>query len=162
MASVVEILPSAHIFVGADWRSKKRVFEQAGVAFENASGVPRDQFFSALMQRERLGSTCIGEDGAIPHGRLEGAGGPLCALALLKNPIQYGIGDGDGGAVRTLFFLIAPAGDETHLELLGMFAAMLSDAALIEGLHNCADGDSARALLARWEAARGRENAADG
>lgn len=154
MVSVSDILPSAHIFVGADWRSKKRVFEQAGVAFENASGVPRDRFFSALMRRERLGSTCVGEDGAIPHGRLEGAEKPLCALALLKNPIQYGIGDGDGGAVRTLFFLIAPPEGETHLQLLGTFAAMLSDSELIDGLHSCADGESARALLARWEAAR--------
>ena len=155
MTSVADILPAAHIFVAADWRSKKRVFEQASIAFENASGVARDKFFSALIERERLGSTFIGEDGAIPHGRLEGAAGPLCALALLKNPIQYGIGDGNGGAVRTLFFLIAPAGgEETHLEILGTFAAMLSDTALTDNLHRCPDGDSARTLLAQWEAAR--------
>ena len=161
MASVSAVLPAAHIFVGADWRSKKRVFEQASIAFENASGIARDKFFSALIQRERLGSTCIGEDGAIPHGRLEGANEPLCALALLKNPIQYGIGDGAGGAVRTLFFLIAPAGkDETHLELLGLFAAMLSDAALMEKLHRCEDGESARDLISQWESKTG--NAAGG
>ena len=156
MISVSDILPAAHIFVGADWRSKKRVFEQASIAFENASGIARDKFFSALIQRERLGSTCIGEDGAIPHGRMEGADRPLCALALLKNPIQYGIGDGNGGAVRTLFFLIAPAGgDETHLELLGIFAAMLTDSSLTDRLHSCEDGESARTLLAQWEAAHG-------
>lgn len=163
MTSVVAILPPAHIFVAADWRSKKRVFEQASIAFENASGIPSNKFFSALMQRERLGSTFIGEDGAIPHGRLEGAERPLCALALLKNPIQYGIGDGNGGAVKALFFLIAPAGgDETHLELLGMFAAMLSDAALLEGLHGCVDGEAVRTLLRRWEEARGQKNTEGG
>lgn len=155
MVAVTDILPPAHIFVAADWRSKKRVFEQASIAFENASGVARDKFFSALIQRERLGCTSIGEDSAIPHGRMEGISGPLCALALLKGPIQYGIGDDNGGGVKTLFFLVVPdGGEDAHLELLGMFSAMLSDAALMESLHRCGDSDAVRARLAQWEAAR--------
>lgn len=156
MTLVSEILPSEHIFVGADWRSKKRVFEQASIVFENACGVARDKFFSALIQRERLGSTFIGEGGAIPHGRMEEAPRPLCALALLKKPIQYGIGE-DGGAVRTLFFLIAPAGadDKKHLAFLGQFSAMLSDASLVEQLHQCETADAAAELLASWERKRG-------
>ena len=154
MASVCAILPAEHIFAGAEWRSKKRVFEQACLVFENTGGVPRGKIFSALMQRERLGSTFIGNGGAIPHGRMEGVRNPMGALVLLQKPIQYGIGE-DGGEVRTLFFLIAPENaEEEHLRLLARFSEMLSDAPLVEELHGCADGESAAAALLRWEAAR--------
>ncbi|MGI9306778.1 MAG: PTS sugar transporter subunit IIA [Gammaproteobacteria bacterium] len=156
MLSVSDILPPEHIFTGAEWRSKKRVFEQASIAFENAGGAARDKIFAALMQRERLGSTYIGNGGAIPHGRLEGAKSAMCALALLQQPIQYGIIGEGGGEVRALFFLIAPAdADETHLRLLGRFSEMLSDASLMESLHGCADGAAAAALISRWESSRG-------
>ena len=155
MTAVCGILPAGHIFARAEFRSKKRVFEQACLVFENSGGIPRDKIFSALMRRERLGSTFIGNGGAVPHGRLEGAERPMAALVLLKKPIQYGIGE-DGGEARTLFFLIAPedAADE-HLRLLGRFSEMLSDAPLVGELHGCADGVSAAAALARWEAKRG-------
>ena len=153
MMSVCQILPAAHIFVDAAWQSKKRIFEQISIVFENACNIPRDKVFSALMQRERLGSTCIGNGGAIPHGRLEGIHAPLCALTLLQNPIQYGIGD-EGGAVQTLFFLIAPTDtDDNHLQLLGEFSAMLSDTALINDLHQCHNNEAAAAKLKSWEAA---------
>ena len=149
-----EILPPSHIFVGAEWQSKKRAFEQASIVFENAAGVARDRIFSVLMQRERLGSTFIGNGGAIPHGQLEEAAAPMCALALLKKAVPYG-GDDDGGAVRTMFFLIAPAdGGEMHLQLLGLFAEMLSDCKLMDALHNCGDEEHAAALLTQWESQR--------
>ncbi len=154
MPPVCGILPAEHIFARAEWRSKKRVFEQACLVFENTGGVPRDKVFSALMRRERLGSTFIGNGGAVPHGRMEGVGRPMGALVLLQKPIQYGIGE-DGGEARTLFFLIAPENaEEEHLRLLGRFSEMLADAPLIEELHGCEDGAAALAALARWETAR--------
>lgn len=158
MASVSSILPPEHIFVGASWQSKKRAFEQVSIVFENASSAPRDRIFSALIQRERLGSTCIGGDGAIPHGRLDDIDRPLCALALLQKPIPYGLGD-EGGSARSLFFLIAPSDeDEAHLQFLGLFAEMLSDETLMGALHASGSAEAAAALIAEWEAARGGAN----
>lgn len=151
---ISEILPCEHIFVGVDWQSKKRAFEQVSIVFENSASVARDKIFSALMQRERLGSTHIGNGGAIPHGRLEGVEKPLCALVVLNKTIQYGIGD-DGGAVKNLFFLIAPQdSDETHLHLLGAFSRMLSDTPLMDDLSRCADSQAVAARLAQWETAQ--------
>ncbi len=152
--SVSKMLPPEHILVGVDWQSKKRAFEQVSIIFENSAGIARDKVFSALMQRERLGSTSIGNGGAIPHGCLEGAKEPLCALVVLSKPIQYGIGD-DGGAVRNLFFLIAPPdSDETHLHLLGAFSQMLSDTPLMDDLSQCSDSKAAAERLAQWETAQ--------
>lgn len=154
MGSVCAVLPAEHIFAGAEWRSKKRVFEQASLVFENTGGVPRGKIFAALMQRERLGSTFIGNGGAVPHGRMEGVQRPMAALVLLAKPIQYGIGE-DGGEVRTLFFLLAPENaEEEHLQLLARFSEMLSDAPLVETLHGCANGEDAAAALLQWETAR--------
>lgn len=153
MISIPKILPAAHIFVNVEWQSKKRAFEQVSIVFENTSGIPRDTIFSALIERERLGSTFIGNGGAIPHGRLEQLPAPLCALALLKKTIRYSV-DGVDGDVRTLFFMIAPPDtQDTHLWLLGMFSEMLTDVALIDKLHNGADPEQAVALLAQWKSA---------
>ena len=160
MIKISEILPPEHIFVGIDWQSKKRVFEQVSIVFENVGkGVARDKVFSALIARERLGATFIGDSGAIPHGRLAEVESPLCALVLLKNPIQYGIDDDGGGMAQTLFFLIAPNDtNETHLWLLGLFARMLSDNALIKRLRACGDSVKAGEILRQWEIACGDEN----
>lgn len=48
--------------------SKKRVFEQAGLIFENQNGIARSTVTDNLFARERLGSTGLGEGVAIPHG----------------------------------------------------------------------------------------------
>lgn len=148
--SVSELLPAERVFTGEEWRSKKRVFEQVSIAFENASAAARDKIFSALMERERLGSTYIDNGGAIPHGRMTGLKSPIAALVLLEKPIQY---DGDDSAAQTLFFLLVPPGAEkSHLLLLGLFAEMISDVDLLAALHKAEDPAAAAALLAQWEA----------
>ncbi|MDM5147462.1 PTS sugar transporter subunit IIA [Candidatus Persebacteraceae bacterium Df01] len=161
MTEITEIgiarrLPPAHILLGIDWQSKKRVFEQISIVFENTSGIAREQFFSVLFERERLGSTFIGEGGAIPHGRLGNLKEPLCALVMLKHPIQYGVSDDGGGAVQVLFFLIAPQeANDIHLCILGVFAEMLSDQQLINNLWQCAEPEKVQKIIANWEKEKG-------
>ena len=70
MNRVSKLLPLANITVGLDASSKKRVFEQAGLLFENNQGIARVKVFDSLFARERLGSTGLGEGIAIPHGRI--------------------------------------------------------------------------------------------
>ncbi|MGU9952278.1 MAG: PTS sugar transporter subunit IIA [Gammaproteobacteria bacterium WSBS_2016_MAG_OTU1] len=161
MFAINSILPPAHIFVGVEWQSKKRVFEQVGSAFEESAGVPRDKIFTALMHRERLGSTFIGNSGAIPHGQISETKTPLCALALLKRPVQYG-GGGDENTVRTLFFLIAPhGGEQSHLWLLGLFSEILSDVAFVDKLHAAPDSETVYTMLQEWKNSLKALNEAD-
>lgn len=152
-----ELLPPAHILLGVEWKSKKRVFETVAILFENTCGMPREKVFRMLIERERLGATTLGGGSAIPHGRLGGITRPLCALMRLNEPIQYGAKDEDGGRVQTLFFLAVPEdANEMHLALLGGISEMLTDGGFVAGLSKCADSTAARDLILRWEAEKAK------
>lgn len=73
--------------------------------------------FDAVMERERLGSTGVGDGVAIPHARLEGLEHVFGLFARLKNPIDFDAID--GRPVDLIFLLLAPeeAGAE-HLKAL--------------------------------------------
>ena len=72
MSLLSRLLKAENVILDLDVTSKKRVFEQAGIQFENTLGVGRGQVFDALFARERLGSTGLGQGIAIPHGRIKG------------------------------------------------------------------------------------------
>ena len=57
MTLVAKILSPSHVAVDLQASSKKRLFEQAGLLFENHHGVARSQVFDSLFAREKLGST---------------------------------------------------------------------------------------------------------
>ena len=72
MNLIAKLLPPSNILLDLDVTSKKRMFEQAGLLFENNQGVARSLVFDSLFARERLGSTGLGQGVAIPHGRIKG------------------------------------------------------------------------------------------
>jgi nitrogen PTS system EIIA component len=73
--------------------------------------------FDAVMERERLGSTGVGDGVAIPHARLEGLDHVFGLFAKLKSPIDFDAID--GRPVDLVFLLLAPetSGAE-HLKAL--------------------------------------------
>ena len=72
MNLISKLLPPSNVIVDLDVASKKRVFEQAGLLFENTHKIARSQVFDSLFAREKLGSTGLGQGVAIPHGRIKG------------------------------------------------------------------------------------------
>ena len=69
MNQISQLLPLSNVIVDLDVTSKKRVFEQAGLLFENTNQIARSQVFDSLFAREKLGSTGLGQGVAIPHGK---------------------------------------------------------------------------------------------
>jgi len=80
MNRLAAILPASNVLVDVDATSKKRVFEQAGLLFENQHAIARAIVADNLFARERLGSTGLGHAVAIPHGRIKGLKNPLAAV----------------------------------------------------------------------------------
>ena len=68
--------------------SLKRLFEEAGLALESAYGIPHDEAFTALNERERLGSTALGFGCAVPHARLTGLEEPAVVLLRTLEPLK--------------------------------------------------------------------------
>lgn len=89
--------------------------------------------FDALLARERLGSTALGEGIALPHCRLDCCHKPHGVLLTLKEPIDYDAQDNQ--AVDIIFMLLVPDSDpEEHLNTLSHIAALFSQAEYREAL----------------------------
>ncbi len=149
METFQKLLKPDHILLDADITSKKRLFEQIGILFENQDHISRSQVFDALFNREKLGSTGLGHGFALPHGRLKGLRETLCAFIRISDAIPFE--SPDGQPVKIAFALLVPAhANEQHLKLLGEIAEMFSDMELRSQLLTVADVSSAYSLLSQW------------
>lgn len=149
MNRLAAILPPGNVLVNVDATSKKRVFEHAGLLFENQHALARGTVTDNLFARERLGSTGLGHGVAIPHGRIKGLKQPLAAVLRLQQPVPFDAPDDE--AVTLLIFLLVPeAATQRHLEILSEIAELLSDRALRERLKTEADAVLVHKLIIDW------------
>jgi hypothetical protein len=102
MNRLAAILPASNVLVNVDATSKKRVFEQAGLLFENQHAIARGIVTDNLFARERLGSTGLGHAVAIPHGRIKGLKNPLAAVVRVQQPIPFDAPDDEAGGAADL------------------------------------------------------------
>ena len=149
MNLVSRLLPPNHVLLDLDVSSKKRLFEQIGLLFENTRQIPRARVFDSLFDREKLGSTGLGYGVAIPHGRIRQLKEPACAFVRTASPIPFE--SPDGAPVSLVFAMLVPEhATEAHLELLSELAQMFSDAALREALARAPDAASAHRAIVEW------------
>lgn len=150
MNRLAAILPAALVQVGVDASSKKRVFEQLGLLFENEQQLPRALITDSLFARERLGSTGLGHGVAIPHGRIKGLKNPSAAVIRVQNPIGFDAPDEE--PVSLLIVLLVPeAATQRHLEILGEIAEMLSERELRERLKSEPEAAVVHQLISNWQ-----------
>jgi len=153
MNQISRLLPLSNVVLDMQASSKKRVFEQVGLLFENHQGIARATVFDSLFARERLGSTGLGQGVAIPHGRIKGLKEAVAAFVRLAEPIAFDAPD--GRPVGILVVLLVPEqATQQHLDILSELAQMLSDRAFRESLFAASDPSVAHTLLAQWEPMR--------
>lgn len=150
MNLIAKLLPESHILLDADLTSKKRVFEQAGLLFENTGSAGRNVVFDSLFSREKLGSTGLGQGIAIPHGRIKGLKTACGAMIRMSNAIPFDAPDGQN--VNLVFVLLVPerATDE-HLQILSELAQMFCDKPFREQLLGAATPAELLQLITAWE-----------
>lgn len=104
-----------------------RVFAMGGVRFDP------EAMLQVLLERERLGSTGIGEGIAIPHGKLQGLDEILLSFGRSSEGISFDAMDGK--PVHLFFLLMAPENSAgLHLKILAKISRMLKDTALRNNL----------------------------
>jgi nitrogen PTS system EIIA component len=149
MNLICKLLPPANVVLDLEASSKKRVFEQAGLLFENNQGLARSKVFDSLFARERLGSTGLGQQVAIPHGRIKGLREPVAAFIRLAEPIPFDAPDGKPVAIL-VFLMVPEQATQAHLEILSELAQMLSDPTFRESLIATPDASGVHRLLVDW------------
>lgn len=153
MNRISKLLSARDILLDVPATSKKRLFEHAALLFENEHRLERQKVFDSLFARERLGSTGLGKQVAIPHGRIRNLKTPLIAVLRGENGIPFDAPDGE--PVRLLLVLLVPEhATEEHLEILSELAELLSDDTLRDTLMTATDPAQVYRALATWEPVR--------
>ena len=146
MNQIAKLLPTTNILLDLDASSKKRVFDQAGLMFENHQGIARSTVYDALFAREKLGSTGLGQGIAIPHGRIKGLKEAVGGFLRLAVPVQFD--SPDGKPVSLIFVLLVPeAATEQHLQILSELAQLFSNRDFREKLAIAQDPEAIRTLF---------------
>ena len=119
--------------------SKKRVFEIISqVASEHLTEVDQNTILMSLLNREKMGSTGIGNGIAIPHGRLAGLT-KVMAILLTCTP-SIDCDSIDNKPVDVFFAILVPEDQaQGHLQTLATIATKLSDKDVIKALRNAKD-----------------------
>ncbi len=150
MNLIAKLLPESNVIIDLDVSSKKRVFEQVGLLFENNNSVARAQVFDSLFAREKLGSTGLGQGVAIPHGRLKGLKEAVGALVRTRLPIPFDAPDGQN--VSIIFVLLVPdRATDMHLQILSELAQMFSEKPFRERLLAAPTAKELHQLMSQWQ-----------
>ncbi|HVB16409.1 MAG TPA: PTS sugar transporter subunit IIA [Stellaceae bacterium] len=126
--------------------NKRQALQEIARRGTALTGISERRIYDALAERERSGSTGIGQGIALPHGKL--AELPrLCGLfARLERPIPFEAIDNQ--PVDLLFVLLAPAAaGAAHLRALARVSRLLRDAATCQKLRGTDKSDALYALL---------------
>ena len=125
---------------------KKQALQELASQAARLTGLSDSAIYEALLQRERLGSTGIGEGIAIPHGKLPSLGRIFGLVARLDKPVDFEALDGQ--PVDVLFLLLAPEGaGADHLKALARVARVLREPGLIERVRATRDATALYAIM---------------
>lgn len=125
---IVDFLPEELVFPILSADSKQGVLEEMarGLAAVHPQIDPR-RLVDVLLEREKLGSTAIGDGIAIPHGKLPGLGAVLGAFGRHAAGLDFQ--SLDGAPTRLFFLLVAPEDSAgLHLKALARVSRLLKDA----------------------------------
>lgn len=122
--------------------SKKRAIELAAEHIAaNTPDLDIGEVYRGLIERERLGSTAIGEGVAIPHCRMSGCKSIIGSLFVLEEPVDFSAPDEQ--PVNIMFVLLVPADETTeHLSTLAMLAERFQHQDYREALANATDNEA--------------------
>ena len=125
---------------------KKQALQEMSERAALVSGLPAREIFDALLQRERLGSTGVGDGVAIPHGKLAKCEEIFGVFARLERAIDFDAPD--GLPVDLILMLIAPeSAGADHLKALAMSARLLRNPSIASQLRATRDATALYALL---------------
>jgi PTS system nitrogen regulatory IIA component len=125
---------------------KKQALQEMSERAALVSGLSSRELFDAILQRERLGSTGVGDGVAIPHGKLAKCERMFGVFARLDRAIDFEAPD--GLPVDLIFMLIAPeSAGADHLKALAVTARLLRNSAIAAQLRATRDPTALYALL---------------
>ncbi len=147
MMNIEDMLEKEFIIENLKSRTKKEVLIELSDVFMNSvTAVKRDSLIEVLLEREKLGSTGIGEGIAIPHGKLAGLEKLIISFGRSVTGVDFD--SLDGKPVYIFFLILAPENSAgQHLKALAKISRMLKEVSFRESLMNIKTSEDAYNLI---------------
>jgi PTS system nitrogen regulatory IIA component len=143
---LVDILVPNGVVANSRATSKKQILQDLARKAAELTGAEERAIFDVLLERERLGTTGVGNGIAIPHGKLGGLKRLWGVFARLEKPVDFEAIDEQ--PVDLVFLLLAPEGaGADHLKALAKVSRLLRDRRICEKLRGSEKPDALYALI---------------
>ena len=150
---LLDFLAPAAVIPALRASSKKQALQELAEVAARLTGLEERTSYEVLLQRERLGSTGIGDGVAIPHAKLAKLDSIFGLVARLDKPMDFEALDGQ--PVDLMFVLLAPeeAGAD-HLKALARIARVVREPGMSDRIRATRDAEALYALLTSDSAPR--------
>jgi PTS system nitrogen regulatory IIA component len=143
---IADLLTPAGVIANLRAANKRQALQELAKRAAALSGKHERAVFDVLLERERLGTTGIGNGTAIPHGRMPDLPQLYAVFARLEKPIDFAAIDNQ--PVDLIFLLLTPdAAGADHLKALARISRLLRDKTVCDKLRGTARADALYALL---------------
>jgi nitrogen PTS system EIIA component len=143
---LTDILKPEAVVPALKAHSKKQVIQDLCEKAARLTRLSEREVFETILQRERLGSTGVGNGVAIPHGKLKSIDHMVGVFARLANPVDFDALDSQ--PVDLVFLLLAPEGaGADHLKALARIARVLRDTSVAQKLRATDDREALYSIL---------------
>jgi nitrogen PTS system EIIA component len=144
--NIADIVKAGSVLSPLHVQNKKQLLTEIANALAATAGVEARPVFEALLQREKLGSTGLGQGIAIPHGRIAGLNRVHGVFARLSHAIAFEATDGE--PVDLVFALASPPqSGADHLTALARVSRLLRDPITLAKLRGTESPDGVYAIL---------------
>jgi PTS system nitrogen regulatory IIA component len=144
--NISDLLAPDAVIAALKVHSKKQLLQDVSARAAAQTRLPERKIFEILNERERLGSTGVGQGIAIPHGRVPDLNTIVGVFARLESPIDYDAVDKQ--PVDLVFMLLAPAdAGADHLKALARVSRLLRNQQTCEKLRSATKAEALYAIL---------------
>ncbi len=144
---IPDILKEGTIIAELNATDKKGVLEELTAPLALAPGIDHEELVRVLLERERLGSTGIGDGIAIPHAKSKSLESLFMGFGRSRKGVDFEATDGK--PAHLFFVLLAPEDSSaTHLKVLSKTSKLLKDSMFRKRLMNAAGGHELYMMLA--------------
>ena len=141
-----DLLSPAGVTARLKVTSKKQILQELSAKAAVITGLSERAIFETLLERERLGSTGVGQGIAIPHGKLAELDRLHGLFARLETPVDFD--SVDDQPVDLVFLLLAPeSAGADHLKALARVSRLMRNQSMVEKLRATDDAAALYALL---------------
>ena len=143
-----EFIYKNFIFIDVQADSKKNVFKILGNIFSKKNKDLSSLIVDKLNERERLGSTSVGNGIAIPHSKVDGIKETQVIFLKLKNGVDFSASDGK--KIDLIFSIIAPENSESdHLLILSSISNFIRKKEKVDRLRSSASINEIQFLFSK-------------